>query len=98
VNLDQYLAKLKKKREDLQKDWEPQAKKRVLSALILEKLAKIEGISASSEEIEAEANKTLQYYKSVKDVKKNIDMKGLYNYSKVMLENEKVFEKLEKLK
>jgi FKBP-type peptidyl-prolyl cis-trans isomerase (trigger factor) len=97
MNLDQYLLQLKKKREDLIKDWEPQAKKRVLSALVLEKIAQMQKIEAQSKEIEAEMNKTMQYYKKVKDVEKNIDMKRLYNYSKVLLENEKVFDYLEKL-
>ncbi len=97
MNLDQYLAQLKKKKEDLMKDWEPQAKKRVLSALVLEKIAEDQKIEASSKEVEIEMNKTMQYYKKVKDVEKNIDMKRLYNYSKVLLENERVFAYLEKL-
>ncbi len=97
MNLDQYLAQLKKKKEDLMKDWEPQAKKRVLSALVLEKIAEDQKIEASSKEVELEMNKTMQYYKKVKDVEKNIDMKRLYNYSKVLLENERVFAYLEKL-
>ena len=97
MNLDQYLAQLKKKKEDLMKDWEPQAKKRVLSALVLEKIAEDQKIEASSKEVETEMNKTMQYYKKVKDVEKNIDMKRLYNYSKVLLENERVFAYLEKL-
>ncbi len=97
MNIDQYLAQLKKKKEDLSKDWEPQAKKRVLSALVLEEIAKEQKIEASSKEVEAEMNKTMQYYKKVKEAEKNIDMKRLYNYSKVVLENEKVFTYLEKL-
>lgn len=97
MNLDQYLAQLKKNRDELKKDWQEQATKRVMSALVLSEIAKMQEISADKEEVEAEMNKTLQYYKNVKDLQKNIDMERLYNYSKGFLENEKVFEYLEKL-
>jgi trigger factor len=97
MTLDQYLEKLGKKREDLAKDWAPQAEKRVKSALALSKLVKDEEIVASTEEIEAEMNKTMQYYKNVKDMEKNIDMERLYNYTKGTLENEKLFQSFETL-
>jgi len=97
MNLDEYLTQLKKTRADLEKDWQPQAEKRVMSALVLTEVAKMQEIAAESAEVEAEMNKTLQYYKGVKDMKKNIDMERLYSFSKGVLENEKVFEYLEKL-
>ncbi|HRY82432.1 MAG TPA: trigger factor [Candidatus Moranbacteria bacterium] len=97
MNLDQYLAQIKKDKEELIHDWEPQAEKRVISALALKKITELESLEATSEEIEAEINKTLQYYKNVKDMEKNIDMERLYTYSKGVLENEKVFEYLEKI-
>ncbi|MFA4817683.1 MAG: trigger factor [Parcubacteria group bacterium] len=97
MSLDQYLEKLKKDKKELEKDWEPMAEKRVKSALLLKEIAKLEEIAADSIEIEAEMNKTMQYYKNVKNLEKNIDMERLYNHVKGMLENEKVFEFLEKL-
>lgn len=97
MNIDDYLSKIKKDKKELAKDWEGQAQKRVVSALALKEIAKEETIEAKSDEIEAEINKVLQYYKNVKDLEKNIDMERLYNYSKSNLENEKVFEYLEKL-
>jgi trigger factor len=97
MSLDQYLLSIKKDKAELEKDWEPQAEKRVSSALVLKEIAKLEEIAADSQEIEAEMNKTLQYYKKVKDMEKNIDMERLYSYVKGNLENEKVFEFLEKL-
>lgn len=97
MNLDQYLEKLKKDKKELEKDWQPMAEKRVKSALLLKEIAKLENISAETAEIEAEMNKTMQYYKNVKNMEKNIDMERLYNHVKGMLENEKVFEFLEKL-
>jgi len=97
MSLDQYLEKLKKDKKELEKDWEPMAEKRVKSALLLKEIAKLEEIAADSVEIEAEMNKMMQYYKNVKNLEKNIDMERLYNHVKGMLENEKVFQFLEKL-
>lgn len=97
MTLEQYLEKLGKKKEELEKDWAPQAEKRVKSALALAKIVKEEKIEVDTKEVEAEMNKTLQYYKNIKDIEKNIDMERLYNYTKGMLENEKVFQFLEKM-
>jgi trigger factor len=97
TNLGQYLGQIKKNKEELKADWKPQAEKRVRGALALTEIAKILEIKAEAGEIEAEMNKTLQYYKDIKDIKKNIDMERLYNYSRGILENEKVFEYLDKL-
>ncbi|MDQ1284561.1 MAG: Trigger factor [Patescibacteria group bacterium] len=98
MNLDDYLLKLKKDKKELEKDWEDQARKRVISALAISQIARDEEIMVDSKEVEAEMNKTLAYYKKVKDAEKNIDMERLYSYSKGILENEKVFEMLEKMK
>jgi len=97
ITLEQYLEKLGKKKEDLRKDWQPQAEKRVISALALKEIAKMEEIDVTSKEVEEEINKTLQHYKNVKDIEKNIDMERLYQYSKNVLENEKAFEMLDKI-
>jgi len=97
MSLDQYLAQLKKDKKDLEKDWEPQAEKRVKSALALREIVKLEEIKIDAPDIEAEMNKTLQYYKNVKDFDKNIDMERLYSYTKGVLENEEVFKRLEKI-
>ncbi|MFA6047507.1 MAG: trigger factor [Parcubacteria group bacterium] len=97
MTIDAYLDKIGKKKSELEKDWEPQATKRVISALALKEIAKAEEIKVEATEVEAEMNKTMAYYKNVKDMEKNIDMERLYNYSKNVLENEKTFEFFEKL-
>lgn len=97
MNLDQYLSQLKKSKDDLEKDWEPQAEKRVKSALALREIVKMEEIKIDAKDIEAEMNKTLQYYKNIKDFEKNIDMERLYSYTKGVLENEDVFKRLERI-
>ena len=98
MNLDQYLEKLGKKKDDLKKDWMPQAEKRVISALALKEIIAQEEIKVEAAEVEAEMNKTLQYYKNVKDLEKNIDMERLYAFAKGTLENEKVMKFFEELK
>lgn len=97
MTLEQYLANIKKEKKELEKDWRPQAEKRVMSALALSQIAKDEQLGADSKEVEEEMNKTLNHYKNVKDIEKNLDMERLYNYCKGMVENEKVFNFLEKL-
>ncbi|HLN19083.1 MAG TPA: trigger factor [Patescibacteria group bacterium] len=97
MTIDAYLDKIGKKKAELEHDWEPQAQKRVKSALAMKEIVKTEDIKAESKEIEEEMNKTLASYKKVKDMEKNIDTARLYNYCKSLLENEKVFEFLEKI-
>jgi trigger factor len=97
MKLAEYLSGLKKTEEELKAEWQPQAEKRIKSALALKEVAKLEEISIDTKEIEAEMNKTLQYYRNVKDFEKNVDMERLYSYTKGILENDKVFEILERL-
>lgn len=98
TSLDDFLAQAKKTREDLEKDWAPQAKRRVLSALALEKIANDRDITPSNEEVEAEMNRALQYYKSIQKAEKDIDLGRLHQYSKGRLRNEKVLAYLENFK
>ena len=98
TNLDDFLARSKKTREELENDWTPQANRRVLSALALEKIALDRELEPSAEDVEAEMNRVLQYYRSTKQVEKDIDLERLHQYSRGRLRNEKVLEFLEGLK
>jgi len=98
MTMESYLGQMKKTRGDIEKEWEPQAEKRVKAALALEEVAKEQEIEIPSEEVEAEMNKILAQYKDVKDAEKNIDLGRLYNYVKGTKQNEKVFELLESIK
>jgi len=98
MTMDQYLAQIKKTIDDLEKEWEPQAIKRIKAALALEEVAKEKEIEVKNEEVEEQMNKTLAQYKKIKDIEKNVDLPKLYNYIKGMLQNEKVLELLENLK
>ena len=98
ITFEQYLAQIGKTVQELEKEWEPQAIKRIKAALALEEVAKEKEIEVASEEVEAEMNKTLAQYKKIQDVEKNIDLGRLYNYVKGMMQNEKVLEFLEGIK
>lgn len=97
MSLADYVAQLGKTVSDLEKDWIPQAQKRIKAALALEQIIKEKEINISSEEIEEAMNKTLQFYKNEKDIKNKIDMKRLYDYTQGMLKNEEAFKMLEKM-
>jgi trigger factor len=98
MEMEAYLANLKKTKEELQKDWHEPAEKRVKAALALREIAESESIKVESKEIEEEMNKVIAYYKNMGSLEKNIDMERLYTYTKGVLLNEKVFQFLENLK
>ncbi len=97
MKLDDYLKKLNKTVDDLEKEWEPQAEKRVKAAMVLEQIGKNREIEIPSDKIEEEMNKTLQYCKNVKNLENNINTRNLYDYTKDVLMNEEVFKYLENL-
>lgn len=97
MNFADYMAQMKKTEDEMKKEWEPQAKKRLAAHLILLSLAETQEIEVDSQTIEEEMNKTLQSYRNIKDIEKNIDMERLYTAIQGQLRNEKVFEFLEKI-
>jgi trigger factor len=97
MTLDQYLENIKKSREELRKDWEEAAMKRVKAALALLEIASLENIEPESQEIEEKINSTMAYFKNQGDMEKNVDMERLYNYVKSTLTNEKVLKFLQSL-
>lgn len=97
LKFETYLANIKKSKSEITKGWQETAEKRVKAALVLKEIAKVENIEVPAGEIEKEMNKILAYYKSTPDMEKKVDMERLYDYTKGMLTNEKVFKFLESL-
>ena len=97
MKIDDYLVSIKKSSEDMRKDWKENAEKRVKSSLALKEIARLENIAPEQSEIESEINKTLAHFKSHANLEKNVDLASLYNYTKGVLSNEKVFNFLESL-
>jgi trigger factor len=98
MNFNDYLTKMGKTEDDVRKEWNPQAKKRIAAELVLQAVAKDEEIVADSEEIEEEINKTMQYYKNVEEAEKKIDLPRLYTAVREQLQNRKTLEYLETVK
>jgi len=96
LGFDKYLTEIKKTVDDLKKEWEEQAKKRVKISLVLKAIAKKERIEASEKEIEEKINEDLKQHSNIEELKKNIDLSALKEYAKSVLQNEKVFDLLEK--
>ncbi|HFC36358.1 MAG TPA: trigger factor, partial [Candidatus Moranbacteria bacterium] len=97
LTTEQYLEQIGKTKDDLEKDWRPQAEKRIRASLALSELIKDKELEIDNEKIEEEMNKVLQFYKNEKQALDNLDMQGLYEHTKAMLLNEEVFKVLEKM-
>jgi len=95
LDFDTYLKEIKKTIEDLKKDWYKEAEKRVRISLCLREIAKKENIEVGEEEVKEKINEDLKHYPGVEEVKKNIDLNVLKDYTKNILINEKVFVLLE---
>ncbi|MFH2013389.1 MAG: trigger factor [Patescibacteria group bacterium] len=96
LDFDTYLKQLNKKIEDIKEEWKEQAEKRVKIGLCLREIIKKENINVDDKEIEEKINQDLKQYPNVEEVRKNIDMNQLKEYTKNILLNEKTFELLEK--
>ena len=92
LKFEDYLAHMKKTRDDLLLDFAPQAIKRVKSALIIREIAKQENIKVSDEEINAEAERMLNYYGHDPEIKKNLETPAYKDYLANVLTSKKTME------
>lgn len=91
LEFKEYLARIKKSEEEVRKENAPSAEKRLKVKLILKKIADAEKLEPSPEEITAEVEKIVAYYKDV-----NPERAAMY--ASDVLKDEKVFHYLENLK
>lgn len=91
LKVEDYLKHLKKTREDLAKEWTPDAEKRAKIQLIITKIALDEKIEADPEIVKKEVENLLKTYKDATEDRTRA-------YVEMMLTNEKVFEWLENQK
>lgn len=68
LNLQSYLGGIGKKKEDLEKEFEPKAENRIKTSLVLDELAEQEKIDVDDQEVETEWNKQKQYYNNQPEV------------------------------
>ena len=88
VTLEDYLKHAQKTIEDLRAEWRPHAEKKAKLQLILNEIAKIEKLSPSKEEVEAEVKHITAHYQDA-------DTERATVYAETVLTNEKVFQFLE---
>ena len=91
---DDYLKHIKKTEEEIKKDWEKDAAKRVKYGLILDQMAEQEKIEAPAEELEKEAAAMIEYHKNLGQ---ELDKERVKNYLTGIMRNEKLFQMLEKM-
>jgi trigger factor len=91
IALEDYLKHIKKSKEDLRVEWKETATKRAKSQVILNTIAKDEGIAPKEEEIKKEMEHILSHYKDAERFRVRM-------YVETFMTNELVFQFLEKQK
>lgn len=94
LTLENYLNHIGKTPEELKKDWDPQAVKRVKAALALKEIAKRENIEVSDHEIEERLSQILRNAPPMQPGQ-NLDLTTIRGYVRGIIRNEKVFALLE---
>ena len=89
---DDYLKHIKKTEEELKKDWEKDAIKRVKYGLILDQTTEQEKIEIPAEELEKEAAAMIEYHKNLGQ---DLDKERVKYYLSGIMRNEKLFQMLE---
>lgn len=94
MSFEDYLSHMKKTREDLLLDFAPQAIKRVKSALIMREVGKLENITATKEEVQAEVERTLTYYGNNPEMEKNLKTPAYQEYLHNVISSKKIMDRL----
>jgi trigger factor len=87
---DDYLKQINKTREDIEKEWTPDATKRASWELIVDTIARAENITPEEKDVEAELSHLLEQYGDADPIRARV-------YVQNVLINEKVFQFLESL-
>ena len=96
IPLEHYLGHLKKTEEELKVSWRPDAEKRVAASLILDAIAKKEGLTADPETLAHEIAHMKERLSADKAGYPSIDPERLKIYIESQLLHEMVFALLEK--
>lgn len=97
MSFEDYLKQANLSEEKLRESLLPEVTKKIKEFLVLQEIKKREGIKASNEEIEKEANKFLAQFDSPESAEKVIDPQTLINYTRERIENKKTLKMLEEL-
>ena len=87
VTMADYLKQIAKTEEDIKKEWTPSAEKRAKVQLVLNKVAEVENIKPTEEDIKKEVEHLLSHYKDADPIRAQM-------YIESVLMNEMVLRKL----
>lgn len=90
LKMEDYLAHIKKTREDLKNEWTPAAEKRAKLQLVLNEIAKEEKITPEKEQLEEQVRQLKEQYKDADEARVRI-------YVASVMQNEAVMKMLESL-
>jgi len=88
LKMDDYLAHIKKTKEDLIKEWTPAAEKRARLQLVLNEIAKKEDVKPDQNQLEAQVKQLMEQYKDADELRVKI-------YVASVMQNEAVMKLLE---
>jgi trigger factor len=91
VSFEQYLEQIKKKEEEIIKDFEKVAKERVRGYLVLRQIEKDEKIEIQDKEIMEKIEDIINQYPDKEQARKQIDMEQAKMYVEDELKREKIF-------
>lgn len=89
LKMDDYLAHIKKTKDDLKAEWAPAAEKRAKLQLILNEIAKKENVVPDKAQLDAQVDQLLEQYKDADEARVRV-------YVASMMQNEAVMQMLEK--
>lgn len=93
ISFEEYLASVKQTEDDLKKTFVKEAEKRLKNFLVLREVGKKEDIKVEENEVEEELNKAIKSYP--KEQIEKIDINQFREYTRGVIYNEKVFQRLE---
>jgi len=95
ISFEEYLASIKKTEAEIKETYQKEAEKRLRGFLVLRQLGIKENIEVSEQEVTEEVAKSVKNYS--KEQLSKIDINELKEYTKGVIQNEKIFELLEKI-
>jgi len=96
ISFEEYLASVKKTEAEIKETYQKEAEKRLRGFLVLRELGKEENIEVSDEEVEEEINKAVKQ-KPFDMAQGKFDINELKEYTKGVIQNEKIFQLLENI-
>ena len=91
---DDYLKSLKKTHDDLEKEFEPQAKERVKTSILCREIYQEQKMDVTEDEVQKEISEILKNYPANPEVQKQLEAETYKDYLKNTLGNRKVIEYL----